>query len=176
MERYTKEALIARIVDDLARFEEIVSRVSSDRLAEPILPGGWSVKDVLAHVAWGEREGIGVMRGRALVGSDLWDLPQDERNEIVVRESRSRDLRDVLRDYQTTFEEYISEIAQLSDAELNEPERFRGLSEGIPGWPPWRVVYDPRHYEKHGETIEAAFGRVGGPDMLGPTQHEVTRE
>jgi uncharacterized protein (TIGR03083 family) len=157
MERLTKDALIARIAADRARFDEVVSRVPRERLTEPILPGGWSVKDVLAHIAWGEREGIGVMRERALVGSELWDLTEDERNAAVVRESRSRDVDEVLREYGTAFAEYVSAITLLSDEDLNGPERIRGLAERIPGWPPWRVLYDPNHYEEHGRTIEAAF-------------------
>ena len=115
MERVTKEALIARIRADRARFEEIVARVPYERLGDPVLPGGWSVKDVLAHVAWGDREGIGVATARALVGSDLWDLPEDERNAAVVAESRSRDVDEVIREYRAAFDEYISAIVQLSD-------------------------------------------------------------
>ncbi len=157
MERVTKEALIAWIREDRARFDEIVARVPHERLADPVLPGGWSVKDVLAHVAWGDREGIGVATARALVGSDLWDLPEDERNAAVVAESRSRDVDEVIREYRAAFDEYISAIGQLSDEDLNEPERIAGLAERIPGWRPWRVLYDPGHYEDHGRTIEEAF-------------------
>lgn len=153
----TKGALLARIEADRARFDRTVARVPPERLADPILPGDWSVKDVLAHVAWGEREAIGVIQKRALVGSDLWDLPEDDRNAAVVEKSRSRQLDDILREYRTTFDEYVAAIGQLSDAELNDPERIRGLDDGIPGWRPWRVLYDPGHYGEHGRTIAAAL-------------------
>ena len=158
-ERVTKAQLLATIRADRERFDRIVGRVPRERLADPILPGGWSVKDILAHIAWGDREGIGVARARALVGSDLWNVSEDERNDAVVRESRSRDLDDVLSDYRVSFDEYIAAIADLSDEELNEPDRIRDLSERIPGWRPWRVLYDPGHCAEHGETIEAAFGQ-----------------
>lgn len=42
----------------------------------------------------------------------------------------------------------------MSEEELNDPARIRGLSERIPGWRPWRVPYDPDHYEDHARTIE----------------------
>lgn len=163
VERVTNEDLLERIRTDRARFDAIVSRVPQDRLVEPLLPGGWSIKDVLAHIAWGDRQGIGVVKARALVGSELWELSEDERNETVVRESRSLSLDQVLEEYRASFRDYLVALSQLSDEDLNEPDRFAGLSEGIPGWQPWRVLYDPGHYDDHGQTIQthALDGAVG---------------
>lgn len=157
MDRVSRDEFLATVQADRARFDRILEAVPPDRLAEPILPGDWSVKDVLAHIAWGEREGIGVVRGRALVGSELWSVSEDERNEAVVRESRSRGLDEVIAEYRGAFHDYLSAIEGLSDDELNDPERFEGLSEGIPGWRPWRVLYDPAHYDDHGRTIASAL-------------------
>jgi hypothetical protein len=157
MKRVTKKKLLGRIRGDRAHFDQIVRRVPHTRMTEPILPGGWSVKDVLAHVAWGEREGIGVIRERALVGSELWDLPEDERNAAVVGASRSRTLDEILSEYAIVFDEYVSAISELSEEALNEPARIRGLAERIPGWRPWRVLYDPGHYAEHGRAIEDAL-------------------
>jgi uncharacterized protein (TIGR03083 family) len=159
MDRVTKDGLLETVRGDRARFDAIVAGVSRDRLTEPILPGGWSVKDVLAHIAWGDREAIGVIRSRALVGSELWEIDQDARNEAVVRESRALSLDEVLDDYRGSFAEYVAALGQLSDEDLNEPDRIRGLTDQIPGWLPWRVLYDPGHYDEHGRTIESALGR-----------------
>ena len=157
METVTRDGLLATIRRDRARFDGILDRIPQARYTEPVLPGGWSVKDVLAHIAWGEREAIGVATTRALVGSDLWQVSQDERNEAVVRESRSRDLEAVVTDYRNTFDEFVAAIEELSDDELNDPHRFAGLPETIPGWLPWRVLYDPGHYEDHGTTLREVF-------------------
>ncbi len=154
MERIGKEELLGRIRANRGRFDAIVAAMPEQRLTEPLLPGGWSVKDVLAHIAWGEREAIGVAEARALVGSPLWDVSEDERNRAVVDESRSRPLEEVLADYRSTFERYISALETLSEDDLNEADRFVGLVETIPGWRPWRVLYDPGHYDEHGATIE----------------------
>lgn len=162
MERGAKDRLLATIRADRGRFDTILSAVPPDRLEAPALPGGWSVKDVLAHMSWGDREAIGVVKARALVGSELWDLPQDERNEAVVRARRSQQLSSVLDEYRAAFDDYLSAIAELSDDDLNDPDRFAGLAEQIPGWRPWRVLYDPGHYTEHGQTIEATFGTARG--------------
>jgi uncharacterized protein (TIGR03083 family) len=157
-DRVRKNDLLAIIRADRARFDEILDTVPPELLTEPILPGGWTVKDVLAHIAWGDHEGVGMMRARALVGSPLWDRPQDDRNEAVVRENRSRPLDEVMADYRSAFAEYMSAMEQLTEEDLNEPGHFSGLAERIPGWLPWRVLYDPHHYRDHGDTIREALG------------------
>jgi hypothetical protein len=162
MDRVKRDEFLATVQADRDRFDRILQSVPPALLTKPILPGAWSVKDVLAHIAWGEREGIGVVRAHALVGSDLWNLSEDERNDAVVRESRHRAIDDVMAEYRAAFHEYISAIEGLSDTELNESDRFEGLSENIPGWRPWRVLYDPGHYEEHGRTIESALRESAG--------------
>lgn len=163
MERVTREQLVERIRADRDRFDAIVARLPRARLDEPMLPGGWSVKDVLAHISWGEREAIGVVEARALVGSELWDRSEDERNAAVVAASGTRSLDDVLEGYRSTFGEYLAAVARLSDDELNDATSFSGLAQRIPGWKPWRVLYDPDHYREHGAAIAAAAdgGRAG---------------
>ena len=158
----TSNRLLGLIRRDRRRFDATLARVPLNRLKEPILPGGWSVKDVLAHIAWGDREDAGVARSRALVGSDLWELSDDERNAVVVRDSRSRPLEEVLEEYRDSFAEYVTAITSLSDEDLNDPSRITSLAERVPGWTPWRVLYDPDHYRDHREAIEYAFA-------LGPT-------
>ena len=163
MERVTKDELLATVQADRDRFESVLQKVPSDLPTEPILPGGWSVKDVLAHVAWGDREAIGMVRARALVGSELWEVSEDERNEAVVRENRSRTLEEVLAEYRAAFDDYMTALSSLSEEELNEPSRFAGLAERIPDWRPWRVLYDPAHYDDHGQTIASALDRLESP-------------
>lgn len=88
MDSVSSDEFPATVQADRGRFDRILQSVLPEPLSEPILPGGWSGRDVLAHVAWGSaRESVWF--ARALVGSDLWDLSEDERNEAVVRESRS---------------------------------------------------------------------------------------
>jgi uncharacterized protein (TIGR03083 family) len=156
VETRTRADLLETIRRDRRRFDDVLERIPAERMTDPVLPGGWSVKDVLAHIAWGERESIGVVRARALVGSPLWDVGEDERNAAVVRESRSRSLEAVVDDYRSTFDEFMAALEELSDEELNTPDRFERMPERAPGWLPWRVLYDPGHYDEHARTIEEA--------------------
>lgn len=155
----TRDELLGRIRRDRERFNAVVARVPRQRLEEPSVAGAdWSVKDVLWHIAWGDRRSAGVTRAKALVGSDLWRLSEDERNAAVVREGRSRSLADVEREYRESYAELMAEIERLTDAELNDPGGWRLFAETVPGWLPWRILYDPGHYEAHGRWIEEGLG------------------
>jgi len=158
MDRVAHDELLRTVRADRASFDAVVDLVPADRLTEPILDGGWSVKDILAHIAWGEREAIGEIEARALGGSDLWEMSEDERNAAVVAESRNRSLDEVQTDYRETFARFTAGLEMLTDGELNDAGQFAGLTDAIPGWRPWRLLYDPGHYAEHGKAIAKAFG------------------
>src|SRR4051812_25757537 len=75
-------------------WDALLQGISSAQMVELGAYGNWSVKDVVAHVTWYEREMVDLLRERRLDGSDLWLLPHTERNEAIYRENRSRSLDD----------------------------------------------------------------------------------
>jgi hypothetical protein len=129
-------------------WDGVMGCIPSDRITEGGLPGGWSVKDVVAHITWSEREMIGVLRQRALVGSPLWSLDQDTRNAAIYAENRDRALGDVLADEQRVYAELLPLLEALTTEDLTDPARFDRM---IPGVPPWRIFAGNTflHYEEH---------------------------
>ncbi len=136
----------ARAEWDTAR----AARIPLGWMTEPGVEGEWSVKDIVAHITWGEREAIGVAQARALVGAEPWERPQDERNRAVFEQNRHRDLGDVRADSGDVFARVVAALDTLAEDELNDPERFAGLPAG---WRPWRILYDPGHYAAHVQSI-----------------------
>ena len=151
-----KPALLGMIRSARARWEALLAEIPAAWMTEPGVEGEWSVKDVVAHIAWGEREALGVAKARALVGSDLWRLPEDERNAAVFEQNRGRALADVLAESRRVFGQYLAAVGALSQEDLNEPGRFPGMPEG---WRPWRIVYDPTHYDVHARSVRAWLER-----------------
>jgi hypothetical protein len=147
-----KAALLSMIRSARAEWEAALAEVPEAWMCEPGATGAWSVKDVVAHIAWGEREAGGVARARALVGSDLWKLSDDERNAAVFEQNRERELHEVLAESRHVFGQYLEALDALSDEELNDPARFAGMPTD---WRPWRVMYDPHHYADHAQAIRA---------------------
>lgn len=149
-----KQEFLDHLLRGREQWEALLAQVGQQRMQAPDLPGGWSVKDVIGHVMWGEREMVGVMRQRALVGSELWNLTTDERNAIVVVENRSHSLEDILATEQQIFAEFLALSQQLTQQELNDASCFKEM----PGdWLPWQVLAGNsfQHYQDHTPAIKA---------------------
>ena len=148
-----KATFIETLHTDRAEWEALLAQISEERMLEPGAAGAWSVKDVIAHIMWGEREMIGVCQQHALVGSDLWNLTDDERNPIMVAEQRDRSLQDILREEKQIYAQLLSAVQSLSDKDFNDPHRFRYMPED---WLPWKVIAGCsfEHYKDHIPSIQ----------------------
>jgi uncharacterized protein (TIGR03083 family) len=126
----------------------LMAEVGVPRMTEPGLPGGWSVKDVIAHITWYEREMIGMLKAMALEGSDLWQFPQDERNVPIYEENRDRPLEEVLSEAEQVYDRVFEAIASLSEDELSDSSHFRDMPSE---WIPWDVIAGNtyEHYHQH---------------------------
>ena len=137
-----------------AEWEALLSEVGEVRMTVPGVAGQWSVKDIVAHVTWAEREMVGIMQARALVGSDLWDLSQDERNDAIFADNRGRPLQEVLDESQQVYTQYLAGIQGLSDADLADASRFQEMPAE---WIPWEMLASNcfEHYQQHIPAIRA---------------------
>jgi hypothetical protein len=152
----SKTQLLDMIQSARAQWETLLGSIPEAWMTEPGVEGEWSIKDIVAHIAWGERENLEVAQARTLSGSALWRLPEDERNAIVVEQNRSRELQDVLADSRRIFQQYFEAVAALSEEDLNDSGRFAGMPDG---WRPWRILFDPEHYQGHASSIRGWLAR-----------------
>ncbi|MGH2562492.1 MAG: DinB family protein [Thermomicrobiales bacterium] len=150
----TKPRFLEVLLSERERWDALLIEVGEGRMTEVTLPGGWSVKDVVAHIAWSEREMVGVMRERALVGSDLWNEEQDERNRIVYEENRKRPLAEVLTEARAVYRDFLECVKHLDDDDLHDPGRYLGMP---PDWTPWKVLAGCCywHYADHSAEVRA---------------------
>ena len=148
------------------RWDALVEGIPAERMAEPGLPGGWSVKDTIAHVTWSEREMVGVIRERALVGSPLWALDQDARNAAVYEEHRDRPLAEVMADERAVWAELLPALESLTGEDLTDRARFREMDGLPPDVLPWHIFAGStfRHYDDHSATIRAWLGEATAAD------------
>jgi hypothetical protein len=137
-----------------ADWEALLAQIDADGMVLPGVEGEWSVKDIIAHVTWHEREMLGVLRTRALVGSELWNLPLDQRNAAIYEQNKNRALNDVLEESQQIFPQLLELSESLTDEELNDPRRFSEMPEE---WSPWGLIADNiyTHYADHIVSIRA---------------------
>jgi len=135
-----------------AEWDNALVDVPRELMEEPGVTGDWSIKDHIAHVTWHEREMVGVLRERALVGSDMWDLPLDERNNLIFEQNRHRSLDEVLNESGLVFRQLLREIEALSEDDLNDPSRFKEMPSD---WLPWKLIAENsyEHYPDHTEAV-----------------------
>jgi hypothetical protein len=147
-----KATFINTLEQSRAEWEALLAQVDEERMLQSGAAGKWSVKDVIAHVTWGEREMVPIMRTRELVGSELWELSDDERNEIVYQQHRDRPLQEILQEEQQAYADLLEAAQALSDEDLNDPHRFKQMPEG---WVPWQIIAGCsfKHYQDHVPSI-----------------------
>jgi uncharacterized protein (TIGR03083 family) len=149
-----KTEFLETLQRERAQWEALLAQVDPDRMTQPGVVGEWSVKDIIAHVSWGEREMVGVCRAHALVGSDLWRLTQFQRNDAVFQQNRDRDLDDVLAKARDVFQQLVEAVRGLDEEDLNDASRFKEMP---PAWLPWQVIAGNcyEHYREHTPDFQA---------------------
>ena len=157
-----KREFIDRVKSERELWDELLSRVSDDLIQEPGVEGDWSVKDILTHVMWYEREMIGVLKARALVGSDFWALPLDDRNDAVHGEVSGMSLDEVRSEAARVFPALVEQLELLPEEALSDASHF----EGMPAeWAPFDVIGSNtfRHYPDHTGSIRRLIGLESSP-------------
>ena len=151
--------LSALIRQTSTRMELLLAQLSVAEINQPGAVGVWSVKDVLAHIAYWEQYTTGILaavaRGEAptLVADD----ETERRNASVIAQYYQRSLAAVISDWQQAREDLLEQLEYLSDQDLNDADRFpwnngRTLLERIAG-----DSYD--HEQEHIDQIRAWMER-----------------
>lgn len=160
----TRSELLARMGDERKTLEELYEKFDVSDLEKPMLDDGWSIKDVMAHIAAWERRLTNaitaVRRGERPAwpeeGYSLSDADVDALNARDRDASAARSLAAVRVDAETAYREALAAITPFSDAQLADsmnPER-----------PPWEAVIranTDQHYREHIDQIESWLAGQG---------------
>jgi hypothetical protein len=148
----TRQEFLTLLLSARAEWESALNEVSEERM-EQIVYGEWTAKDVIAHVSWFVNQMVGVLKEKALVGSELWQLKDDERNAILFKENHGRALKDVLEEDQRVYRQFLELFNTLSDDDLNNAAHFREMP---PDWVPWEMLRGNtyKHYEEHARELK----------------------
>lgn len=120
----TKTELLNNLHQTRQEWQALLAQMDDEQMALPGVVGDWSVKDLIAHIAWAERETIGMLRAQAFVGSELWRLSQDERNAAVFAKNKDRPLDEVRQEADEVFAAMVESAAALSEEALLDPDWF----------------------------------------------------
>jgi uncharacterized protein (TIGR03083 family) len=151
-----KPTFMAALLAERAAWDNALAQVDPARLEAPGLIGQWTVKDVIAHLAWHEREMVTVIAKRALAGSPWWGLSFDERNAHIYAQHKDQPLADVLAEAKASYADFLAALEAVTDLDLNDPARW---AEMPLDWEPWRVFSSNtyEHYRDHAADLRAAI-------------------
>jgi hypothetical protein len=154
-----KTEFINKVKTTHKEYATALEGLSDPQLTQLKTCGEWSVKDVIAHVTWHERQMVGVISTRTLRGSPWWNLSLEERNAAIHAENKDRSLEEVLKEARIVFEELTTQLESLSEADLYTAENFKDMP---PEWKPWEVIASNtfEHYPDHARDIRAAFLKI----------------
>jgi uncharacterized protein (TIGR03083 family) len=151
-----KIEFLSKVNETYQEYQSVLASLSGAKMLQPGTCGDWAVKDVIAHVTWYEREMVGVLKSRALVGSDWWNLSLDQRNAAIYESNKDLPLAEVLSKAESVHRELLKLLASLTDMDLLDASHFREMP---PDWIPWEVIASNtfEHYPDHVEDIRKAF-------------------
>ena len=135
-----------------ANWEALLAEAGETRLTEPGVEGDWSLKDIIAHIAYYEKWATdcvaAIRRGEPLPLSEYKGLEMDERNALIYERNRLRLLADVLCDSQNSFQRSLDAVRGLRDEDLYSREFMRGY--GV-NWTVHELVEGDtyEHYQDH---------------------------
>jgi uncharacterized damage-inducible protein DinB len=142
-----KATSLKTLIETRAAWEALLAQIDEEQMQKPGAAGKRSVKDVIAHVASGESEIVPVLRTHVLAGS-VWNLSDDERDEIEYQQNKDRPLHDIVNEERQAYTALLEVVEQLIDEDLNDPHCFKNMPAE---WRPWQLIAGDsfKHYEDH---------------------------
>lgn len=152
----TKIELLQAISAARDKWDSLIAQIPVDRLPEPVAPGGWSIKDIIAHITEYDRQLVLGLALRLQKPPQIWldDLSLDEFNARLHEQIAERDPVDILRDSQQVFRDLIGEVESHTEDYLFGSHHLEGISDDII---PYRMLKSESygHYRDHIPAIQA---------------------
>src|SRR3989442_9119533 len=129
----SKAQLVSELKQENADWQALLDDIGEAHMTQPEVAGGWSIKDIVAHLTgWRRRS---VRRFQALLHhepdfSPPWPKElreDDEINAWIYDANRDRPLAEVLSESREVFQQLLETLAAFSEEELQDLRRLLGL-------------------------------------------------
>jgi hypothetical protein len=163
--------LLEKIFASRSRLEETLAQFDAEQMVEPGLPGGWSVKDLFAHLGWWEFRAVDIY-GTLVKGTTprvvIHPDEMDRVNNRVIEEFRSRPLEEMQLYERQAFENLVKIAEMAPDLDLFNRHRF-AWTQGEP-FVSWIMRNTYEHYDEHIALLEHRIavreGSLAGPVVV----------
>jgi hypothetical protein len=161
---FSKTQLLAELNNENAYWLALLDDIGEANMTQPEVAGGWSIKDIVAHLTgWRRRT---VRRVQAALNHEPDFTPpwppelqeDDEINAWIYESNRDRPLADVLSDSREVFQQLVDAIDAFPDNEHQDPQRIKWLE----GEPLSGKLFFSHFHEEHEPDMRAWLVRVQG--------------
>ena len=153
-----KTELLEMIIQERIALDSLLEEMEEDHKTQPILDGGWSVVDMLAHISAWEAimiEWLGIIQGegkldQAPYGMD--DARVDQINLDIYQENRDKSAAQIQNEYAASYQQAL-EVLQNLPEEIMFERKYLIWGEELPVW----LVIGANtcgHYAEHREQLE----------------------
>jgi len=119
-EKLSKNELLGTIKTSWAELTEIIEELSEDQMTQPKVQEGWTVKDLMAHIAAWHRLAMDRIHP-ATTGEDL-KLPViksdkfvDDFNAETYAKYKDQPLEAINAEFESSYDEFLSQIENLDE-------------------------------------------------------------
>jgi uncharacterized protein (TIGR03083 family) len=146
----TKDEVLAHMRRERATLDALVASLSEAQLVEPELEAGWSVKDVLAHIAAWEQLCVKWIREGRCDEGPFTQESIDAFNQSIHEANRGRSPDAIREESRRSYAAIVETVEALPDD-----------LDAAPAWAPGRPLGEiissnsDEHYREHIEQIEA---------------------
>jgi hypothetical protein len=162
----SKIQLLAELHQEQACWQALLDEIGEAKMTQPDVAGGWSIKDIVAHLTgWRRRT---VQRFQAALKHEPDVSPpwpealqaDDDINAWMYEANRDRPLADVLRDSRDVFHQLVETLDAFSEEDLQDPHRFAWLVAWLEGEPFSGKAFFAHFHEEHEPDMRAWLDRV----------------
>ena len=143
-----KAELLANIRSGRQQLEVSLARLNEEQLLMPVLHGGWTIKDLIAHFGFWEGR-IVTLYEQLSRGEEPADdePPLDELNARAFVQNQAKTLDEVRREERTAYSQLLALTTNATDDDLFNPQRF-AWTQGQP-FAEWIENNTYGHYAEH---------------------------
>jgi hypothetical protein len=158
-ETVNKRDMLSQIEQSYAALEAALAPLDAGQMTAPRLPGGWSVKDTLAHLSVWHRRALDIIdpleppRVPGIPAGGIEDTQINEFNTQFYAQHKDQPLAEALAAFRESYRQLLA-----STQRLTKPDLMKLLAGETYIW---QVIAANTywHYPEHLEAIQAAFAR-----------------
>jgi hypothetical protein len=158
----SKTQLLAELNNENASWQTLLDDIGEANMTQPEVAGGWSIKDIVAHLTGWRRRTIRRIQATRNHERDFtppWPSElqvDDDINAWIYESNRDRPLADILSDSREVFQQLMDAIDAFSDAEIQDLQRNEWLEgESLSG-----KLFFTHFHEEHEPDMRAWLVRV----------------